>query len=353
MMTSKKRVCQHVSAGNHQSNGASHCRSSRPVTPTPYDALSIRDMAIKALSQALAFREAAYDVIGGDAAMQQPVQPLPVQPILCQFNFGWAKRSQVKAPPLHPRVQEFVQWCWKRGEEGHTKIDPGTVIELMLRFGKEDGMNEYPQNDYWQAAYHDSEGVGIFTDDDLPEASKIKQLYGKIGGAKKEMTKLVAQTGHLSHAQKREELGKRLRDEAILDTLLTSSDGILDSLVEFVATTIEQSEKQKMQYGNFKQMHLKPWLVRNDLSISITIKRAVVTAIGLVGTAAPYTRLGSVEEGGSAEVGNDDDDEDDDEGIDEHVNVEQFTGSISELCVAIVNEIDDECDDDDNDMNEE
>jgi hypothetical protein len=36
-----------------------------------------------------------------------------------------------------------------------------------------------------------------------------------------------------------------------------------------------------------------------------------------------------------------------------NINVEQFTGSISELCVAIVNEMYVECNDDDNDMNEE
>jgi creatinine amidohydrolase/Fe(II)-dependent formamide hydrolase-like protein len=37
------------------------------------------------------------------------------------------------------KTARFSHWCWERGEQGNTKIDPSTVIELMPMFGREDG----------------------------------------------------------------------------------------------------------------------------------------------------------------------------------------------------------------------
>jgi hypothetical protein len=202
-----------------------------------------------------------------------------------------------------------------------------------------------------------------FTNTDLPETASIKKFYSKWVASKKSGIKMMAQTVHLSPAQKREELLSKLKELDILKSMLTSTE-VYISLVEHVARTIERDNKK--QYGNVIQKDLVCWENVNNVKLTKAMKREIISVIHNVGVAQVIvgatsssssssddnTTNSGVEISMSAPADSDDADEE------ELSPYPMFEGTFSELCEAIQNDNGDEGDDvgdegdDENDSNE-
>jgi hypothetical protein len=331
--------------------------ATKRLPPSQYSTLSIKDMALKTLTEALQLLRVDEEDHG---LLVVPEAQLPVADGEEGFIEGWARRFSVKAPALHNKIEAFSHWCWQRGEQGNTKIDPSMVIELMPMFGREEGSEMFPQATYWAEAVAETNGEGIFTDTDLPETASIKKFYSKWVASKKSGIKMMAQTVHLSPAQKREDLLSRLKELDILKSMLTSTE-LYTSLAEHVASTVEHDNKR--QYGNVIQKDLAGWEHVNNVKLTQAMKRAIISVIHNVGvaqvivgaTSSSSSNSDDITTNSGAEIRMSAQADSDDADEEELSPYPMFEGILSELCEAIQNDNGDEGDegDDDIDNNED
>jgi ribosomal protein L9 len=164
---------------------------------------------------------------------------------------------------------------------------------------------------------------------------------------------MMAQTVHLSPAQKREELLSKLKELSILESVLTSTE-LYFSIVEHIASTIENDNTK--HYGSVIQKDLAAW-ERANFKLTNIVKREIVRVIHSVGVtqvSASASRKSShsgsgcdnmiasnssVEGGMSAHADPDDADEE------EISPYPMFEGTFSELCEVIQNDNGEEGDD--------
>jgi hypothetical protein len=188
----------------------------------------------------------------------------------------------------------------------------------------------------------------------------IKKFYSKWVASKKSGIKMMAQTVHLSPAQKREDLLSRLKELDILKSMLTSTE-LYTSLAEHVASTVEHDNKR--QYGNVIQKDLAGWEHVNNVKLTQAMKRAIISVIHNVGvaqvivgaTSSSSSNSDDITTNSGAEIRMSAQADSDDADEEELSPYPMFEGILSELCEAIQNDNGDEGDegDDDIDNNED
>jgi hypothetical protein len=358
--TSHKWLEKHIDQGEHQMNGVATRKSKTAIDPTNHEEWSTwRDFAATVLSKhtigqlehaplppastapssssstplsAVASTAPSsssstpLSAVASTAPSSSSSTPLSaVADIPELMAYGCAKRSLPKAPPLHPEIKIFCHWCWMKGEQGLSKIIPKEAQKLIPLFGTQEGRDKFPGDEYWNKAFVECHGRQFFLEGEVPQDTIIRRYYNQFNQDKKSDFRMVVQTAALTPEQRKEELLQRLRDTPSLEAFFENNEhahprsGRLDAFGTFVKEAIESSPNSKLQYGSFKQMHLKGWYEKDSRKMTLKEKQDVVKVITTVGKNNDVPRTGvagniinTLQNGNHEDSDDDDDDEDQD-----------------------------------------
>jgi hypothetical protein len=206
VFTSERTLQSHLDSGKHQSQGSATSRSSKPVAPTRYTGMSVRDTAVDYLKQTIAGMGGANTGTSHAVPIEEPESANLgiLNPTL--FYFGWAKRITLHHPPLPERFQQFMYWAWHQGEIGPYKYTPSALLELAAHLGTDRMMHQFTDDPMWKDALSVSVGSPLFRSINLSEIWRVKQCYSTISTKKKAAAKADAMTQKGTPNQLREQL---------------------------------------------------------------------------------------------------------------------------------------------------
>ncbi|KAJ1411345.1 hypothetical protein B484DRAFT_468279 [Ochromonadaceae sp. CCMP2298] len=217
--TSEVKRSQHLRARICQAAGRPSERSSRIIAPTAYDSMTVKDLAIRFVEQAIrqisGLPQTPTDAVPPSASPSASTTTGSTQQTL--FPYGYGTRLTLKHPPLHSTIQEFFHWMWQQGAKGAHKYNCVEVVEYLRLFGTQLGANKFPAEKFWADAMASTGGSRMFSDIQIPADFRARGFYTAISQKHKASAKAAAASVKLTPAQLRAELAFHLPRQRDLD----------------------------------------------------------------------------------------------------------------------------------------
>ena len=199
------------------------------------------------------------------------------------FNFGYATRFAVKAPPIEDIVKKSIRWCWEYGNiNNNTKISAESCRELLLQLGTEVLSQKYETCPIFRTAMEMSNGEPIFTDDMIPAVIRIKNQYIAFQNSMISVHRALALTKSMTHNDIKENLFFRLKNVDGFQIYFINDDILMNFVIHIMNKVITGVEDA---YGKFLQKSYKDFkpIYHKDKKVPVDINKKVHNVILSVG----------------------------------------------------------------------
>jgi hypothetical protein len=235
------------------SGRASQSTSSSSITPglEKYYSLSARDITIQILQDEYLLNPQSFGGSNGSPVFTSVQGGRP-----SSFEFGWAIKTNPKAPPMDKTTIGTIEWSVAYGEiPGNTKISPDNCHIILEHVGEEYLVNQYPDCELFCQIFTTTGGTALYSQEELiPSIARIRSRYGQIIGLQRKIQMSRAQTNHLSCTKVKQELFSRLKRLEGFNAVYENDEELMSFVVHIMAKV---DTGQVHGYGMFIQRNFK------------------------------------------------------------------------------------------------